>query len=283
MKFIKAFTLLIILAGAVAFMASPALRSEVNGLLHLSRESQLLGRLEESHLLPPPLPSAIDARNAFLTQTGTLEWTNYQRKQDGLQKLKLNPLLNQAAQLKLSDMFKQQYFEHESPSGVGPSDLADEVGYAYVIVGENLALGNFENDQALVEAWMNSPGHRENILNDRYEEIGIAVGKGLYEGREVWLAVQSFGTPLSSCPSIDEALKTNLDNNQTEITALQAQLAVLKAEIESTNKSDSEKYNAKVKEYNNLVEKLNSLINVTKEITQQYNSQVNSFNACLKQ
>lgn len=282
MKFAKLIILLVILIGGAYVFTTPSLRSELNDLVHLNRNSQLLGRLEESHLLPPPLRSAIDARNALLTQTGTLEWTNYQRKQESLKSLKLNPLLNQAAQKKLADMFAMQYFEHESPSGVGPSDLADEVGYAYVIVGENLALGNFENDKALVEAWMNSPGHRENILNDRYEEIGIAVGKGTFEGREVWLAVQSFGTPLSSCPSIDENLKKQLDDNQSEITVLQARLASMRAEIESTDRSSSS-YNAKVKQYNVLVDELNVLINTTKDIVQQYNSQVNSFNACLKQ
>lgn len=282
MKYGKALILLIVFVGSVALLTNPGFRTELNGLLNLSRESKLLGSLEDSNLLPPPLRSAIDAHNALLTQTGTLQWTNYQRKQNGLEALTLNPLLNQTAQLKLADMFAAQYFEHVSPSGVGPSDLADEVGYAYVIVGENLALGNFENDKILVEAWMNSLGHRENILNKRYEEIGIAVGKGTFEGREVWLAVQSFGTPLSSCPSVDETLKANLENNQTEITALQAQLATLKAEIENTNRSQSE-YNAKVKQYNTLVDKLNGLINTTKEITQQYNAQVNSFNACLKQ
>ncbi len=283
MKFAKVLILLVFIGTATIVAVTPALRSEVVDLLRLSRDSQLLGRLEESHLLPPPLRSAIDARNSLLTHNGTFEWTNYQRKQNGLSYLQLNASLNQAAEQKLSDMFTLQYFEHVSPSGKGPSDLAGDVGYAYVIVGENLALGNFENDKALVEAWMNSPGHRENILNSKYEEIGIAVGKAMFEGREVWLAVQSFGTPLSSCPSVNEALKSELDQNQDEITVMQGRLAVLKAEVENTNRSNTDKYNAKIKEYNALVDQLNILINTTKEIVQQYNSQVNSFNECLKQ
>ncbi len=282
MRLIKILFLILIGGGLIAFAISPAVRSELTSLLHLSRDSRLLGRLEGSQLLPPPLRSAIDERNSVLTQNGTLEWTNYERKQNGLQPLTTNALLNQAAANKLADMFKQQYFEHVSPDGLGPSDLADNVGYAYVVVGENLALGNFSDDKKLVEAWMNSPGHRENILNPRYQEIGIAVGKSLFEGRQVWLAVQSFGTPLSSCPSIDQELKEQLDQNQARITQLQSQLAVMRADIDNTKQSNSERYNAKVAEYNALVDTLNTLIAETKAIVEQYNTQVNSFNACLK-
>ena len=68
-------------------------------------------------------------------------------------------------------------------------------------------MGNFKNDQDLVSAWLNSPGHRANILNTRFTEIGTAVLKGFYEGREVWMAVQEFGLPLSSCPNPDSKVK----------------------------------------------------------------------------
>jgi uncharacterized protein YkwD len=264
-------------------IAQPQTTQFLNRVLALVGSEKVLSSLEDSALFPPPLRSAIHARNALLTESGTFEWTNFERKQNGLEPLKSNELLRQAAQKKMKDMFDKQYFEHVSPSGIGPADLAKSVGYAYVVVGENLALGSFESDKLLVEAWMNSPGHRANILNTRYQEIGIAVGKGMFEGREQWLAVQSFGLPLSACPSIDANLKRQLDENQAEIATLQAQLTVMKADIENDNRKDTKAYNAKVDRYNTLVGRLNSLIDQTKNLVAEYNAQVNYFNACLKE
>lgn len=245
--------------------------------------NKVLQSIEDSSFFPPPLRASLSARSGELTQSGTFEWTNFQRKQNNLSELKLNELLNQAAKKKLNDMFENDYFEHVSPSGAGPSDLAKSVGYAYVVVGENLALGHFQSDKALVEAWMNSPGHRANILNTRYSEIGLAVGKGMFEGKEQWLAVQSFGLPLSACPATDSDLKNQLDQNQSEISSLQSQLTALKADIDSTDKQDIKEYNNKVNRYNSLVARMNSLIDQTKILVEQYNAQINNFNDCLKE
>src|SRR5262249_8345343 len=126
-----------------------------------------------------PLRGGDASANVTLTQAGVIKWTNIQRQENGaLPALTVNAKLNESAQLKLKDMFAKQYFEHVSPSGVGPDGLANEVGYAYASIGENLALGNFADDRALVQAWMDSPGHRANILGKSYREIGVAVGKG---------------------------------------------------------------------------------------------------------
>lgn len=247
---------------------------------------RLLSRGESAlmaeQLLPGPLRGALDgSNNAHLTVAGTIQFTNQEREAQGLLPLNENPRLNQAAQIKLQDMFDFQYFEHESPNGDGPSDLADQAGYKYILVGENLALGNFKDDQALVTAWMNSPGHRENILNKRYQEIGVAVGKGMFEGREVWLAVQEFGTPLSSCPQPSTQLKTEINSKQKQIDQWEIELAARKAELERS-RYDSQTYNRKVNEYNQLVNQVNQLINVTKELVNQYNVQINTFNSCLE-
>lgn len=273
---------MVIVAIALAFFEYRPLGIQ-SKLARFIGSNQLLQSIEESSLFPPPLRASLGARLGELTQAGTLEWTNFERKQNNLSELKSNELLNQTAKKKLADMFEKQYFEHVSPSGAGPSDLAKSVGYAYVVVGENLALGHFESDKALVEAWMNSPGHRANILNTRYSEIGIAVGKGTFEGKEQWLAVQSFGLPLSACPATDQDLKTQLDQNQLEISSLQSQLTVLKAEIDSNDKQNNKEYNNKVNRYNSLVARMNSLIDQTKVLVEQYNAQVNNFNDCLKE
>src|SRR3989344_2386836 len=147
---------------------------------------------------PPPLKAQKEAPTAeiILTADGVLSWTNKEREKAGLPDLAPNQKLTASALAKVRDMFKNQYFAHESPAGKGAGDLAEAEGYDFILIGENLALGNFEGDKALVEAWIASPVHRANILGSRYKEIGIAVGRGMFGGRETWLAVQHFALPL---------------------------------------------------------------------------------------
>ena len=81
--------------------------------------------------------------------------TNAERKAvASLPALKENAELDKSAAAKVADLFAKQYFEHESPDGKGPSDLALAAGYKYAIIGENLAEGNFESDQAVMDAWL---------------------------------------------------------------------------------------------------------------------------------
>lgn len=242
-------------------------------------------KTETTVVAPGPLRIAtggdIITSSQTLTKEGVFSYTNSARAQNGtLPALLYNTTLEHSAQLKLNDMFAKQYFEHVSPTGVGPSDLAKTVGYAYVVVGENLALGNFENNAKLVDAWMASPGHRANILNVHYQEIGIAVGKGIYEGRETWLAVQSFGMPLSSCPAINTITKTTIDNNNSQIASLKAELEVKKALLESTPPHNPS-YNVVVGEYNALVPTYNALVEATRILIAEYNAEVQTFNVCI--
>lgn len=219
--------------------------------------------------------------SAELSVRGIVEYTNGARSLNGnLPALIENELLDRDAQIKLADMFANQYFEHVSPSGVAPADLAQRVGYAYVLVGENLALGDFSSDQDVVTAWMNSPGHRANILNSHYEEIGVAVGKGMYEGRMTWIAVQSFGMPLSSCPATDANLKAQIDANNTALVNLRTQLDVKKAQIDATSPSDPN-YNIYVGEFNAIVPQYNALVETNRTNVATYNAGVQAFNNCI--
>ncbi|MDP3954279.1 MAG: CAP domain-containing protein [bacterium] len=236
--------------------------------------------IEKEILTPPPLRAKEEREQSILTQGGVLNWTNIHRNNNSLSSLKLNPSLSQAALFKANDMLQGQYFEHVSPSGKGPDFWVSGVGYEYITIGENLALGNFADDKELVQAWMDSPGHRANILSNRFTEIGIAVVRGSFEGRQTWIAVQTFGLPLSSCPEPDQALKSQIDIFDVQLKSLEVKLADLKAKIEQTNKRNPE-YNQLVEEYNSLVNQYNSIIAQYKILIGQYNNQVAEFNKCL--
>lgn len=215
-----------------------------------------------------------------LSDQGVFSRTNQERQSLKLPTLKWNNTLAKAASLKLDDMFAAQYFDHVSPQGLGPGDVAKKAGYEFVLVGENLALGDFNDDADLVEGWMNSPGHRANILHEGFTELGIAVARGEFEGKTVWLAVQSFGKPLTDCPEIDQALKNKIEQNQTVIYQLETDAKNRKQALESGQYAKPQPYNSKVEEYNVVVGKLNTLIEETKNLVNEYNAQVNQFNSC---
>lgn len=223
-----------------------------------------------------------DTKNIKLSIAGVLEYTNKYRKENGnLSALKENSKLDFSAEKKLQDMFMKGYFEHVSPDGVGVGDLGNQVSYEYIIIGENLALGNFKDDKALVDAWMASPGHRANILNKRYTEIGIAVGRGAYKGKSVWMAVQHFALPKDACPSIDEVLKGIITIDQENIKKLEAELARRKASIDSGAVSEGMTTNDQIDEYNSLVNDYNRMIINIKEKINKYNEQVRNYNICI--
>lgn len=235
---------------------------------------------------PDPL-NIIEKTNGIvsgdLSVEGVIKYTNNARYLNGkLFALVENNKLDRDAKIKLNDMFSKQYFEHVSPTGVGPSDLAKLVGYEYIVIGENLALGNFGNDAGLVDAWMNSPAHRANILNVRYHEIGVAVKKGMYQGNEVWIAVQSFGMPRSVCPTVDLVLQKQIDTNNVQIEKLKTDLDVKKTKLENTSLDDVN-YNTYATDYNALVQPYNILIKKTQELINEYNTQTQAFNNCAKQ
>src|SRR3989338_7556425 len=259
---------------AKAPVASP---TKTNGSLILKTPV-----VEKNVVAPGPLRVLVQApTTSALSILGVIEHTNIERAQNGgLPALAENTVLNRDAQMKVDDMFVKQYFEHVSPIGVGPADLAKAVGYAYVIVGENLALGDFGSDQGVVTAWMNSPGHRANILNVHYQEIGAAVGKGIYEGNETWIAVQSFGMPLSACPAIDYVLKSQIDANNIKIANLRTELDVKKALIDATPVSEYD-YNMYVSEYNVMVPEYNALVGNNRILVANYNAGVQAFNSCI--
>ena len=241
----------------------------------------IINEFKKEVLTPPPLNVGGKETQAVLTKDKVIAQTNIQRYNNGLLiPLIENAELSAAAKAKAEDMFLNQYFEHVSPSGIDPGELVKSWGYQYIVTGENLILGNFESEKEMVQLWMDSPPHRENILNNRFSEIGVAVVKGKYKGQTVWIGVQEFGLPLSSCVEPDTVLKNKIESNKNILDQLASQIESKKNEIENTNPR-SPKYNSLVDEYNNMVAQYNSLNNETKNLILQYNKQVNFFNQCV--
>jgi len=228
----------------------------------------------------PPVQEIVQMGSSTLSVDKIFEHTNEQRIVNGLAPFILNPKLSAAATLKVEDMFFQQYFEHASPNGDTVGDLADTVSYEYILVGENLALGNYDDNEDLVQAWMDSQGHRENILHDRYREIGIAVREGDFEGERTWLAVQEFGLPLSACQSISETLNEQIETNRNTLDTLSETLEKSLEDLANTKPKYGVSYNNKVKAHNNIGEIYNELIEETKALIEKYNIQVHAFNEC---
>lgn len=123
--------------------------------------------------------------------------TNQNRAADSLNVLAPNWQLEAAARAKAEDMAAKGYFAHTSPEGRSPWYWFDLIGYHYSYAGENLAV-NFTDSADVTNAWMNSPGHRANILNSHYTEIGIASAHGTYQGHDAIFVVQLFGRPSGS-------------------------------------------------------------------------------------
>jgi uncharacterized protein YkwD len=121
--------------------------------------------------------------------------TNAVRTQAGLKPLALNDELSAAATKKAANMFQENYWAHFGPNGERPWDFIKQSGYQYEFAGENLAK-NFLFSRNVVDAWMNSPTHRENVLRKEYTDVGYAVVNGMLNGEETTLVVQMFGTPL---------------------------------------------------------------------------------------
>jgi len=130
-----------------------------------------------------------------------IELTNNERLNAGLTIVKQNQELSQAAQAKAADMFAHNYWAHVSPTGTEPWSFITSSGYKYQHAGENLAR-DFGNPSDIVKAWMASPTHRQNLLDSRYKDIGIAVMDGYLNGVETTLVVQIFGTPQTSVSNI---------------------------------------------------------------------------------
>ncbi|MBN2094281.1 MAG: CAP domain-containing protein [Candidatus Zambryskibacteria bacterium] len=143
--------------------------------------------------VPSIRTSILDSLSAIYASV-LVNLTNKDRVAANIEELKVNPILERAAQMKADDMAEKGYFAHNTPDGKTPWYWFERAGYKYIYAGENLAV-NFQDSEDIETAWMNSKPHFLNIINPKYTEIGIATSTGLYKGQEAVFVVQMFGTP----------------------------------------------------------------------------------------
>lgn len=131
---------------------------------------------------------------------------NQERTANGVDPVKVNPELQSAAVAKSQDMIYRSYFDHYA-FGQTPWMFILKAGYNYSVAGENLAKG-FSSSEGVVNAWMDSPEHRANILNPEYQEIGVGVVKGTFteNGRatDTTLTTEILAAPKSKLTSFIE-------------------------------------------------------------------------------
>lgn len=145
-----------------------------------------------------------------------VDLTNEHRIQNNESPLTINPLLEKAAMFKAKDMAANDYFAHTSPTGVTPWQWFSKAGYAFTYAGENLAI-NFSESTDVQKAWIASPTHHANLISKTFDEIGIAVYDGAYQGRPTTFVVQLFGKQPTVKPSNSIASVTPVSSSDLAI------------------------------------------------------------------
>ena len=151
-------------------------------------------------VLMPVFSSTVQAQEVpALTQVShsisanqVIDQTNALRRDLGVGNLSSSSLLTRSAQMKAEDMAAKSYFAHENSDGQRLAYWLGAVGYNYRYAGENLAVG-FTSTGAVMNGWINSPTHYDNLVKPEYREIGVGVAQGIYENRPVVFVVQHFG------------------------------------------------------------------------------------------
>lgn len=183
MKVYKPFLPLLTLVVLIGFIAVPVINRHASGSKSLRSDSAQV------------LAYATD-----ISTGGLLSASNQRRAQAGLQALANNAQLSQAAQAKASDMASRNYWSHNTPDGVQPWTFIANTGYQYTRAGENLACG-FNDSNAVIAGWFNSPSHRENMLGADYKDVGFGIVNapsyncGDFPTSQQTIVVAMYGTP----------------------------------------------------------------------------------------
>jgi len=167
--------------------------------------------------------------------------SNQERVNNGLTPLNSNKALDGAALAKAKDMMTDGYWAHIAPDGTTPWFFITNAGYSYSIAGENLAKG-FNTSSGVVDGWMASPTHRDNVLNSSYKDVGYAVVNGRLSGSETTLVVAMYGlqnetsvvavagtvppTPTNQDQGVQAAITKTSDNNGGVVEGIASSLPV---------------------------------------------------------
>jgi uncharacterized protein YkwD len=131
---------------------------------------------------PHRMPSGVESPPEIKRVLEVCKKVNLERRRLGLNELQMDLRLNDVAHRHARDMYERNYFDHDSPEGRSVFDRLVEAKARFMSAGENIAWGQ-RSAQEVMDAWMDSPGHRANILQPRYRRIGV----GLWKNR--WVQV----------------------------------------------------------------------------------------------
>jgi uncharacterized protein YkwD len=152
---------------------------------------------EPDEYVPEPEPDASPADTASRIEAEVLRLSNIEREKQGLPSLSLDATLAATARAHSADMVARDFFSHDNPDGCSSSCRATAAGYRWRMIGENIymmkgwELSPLEAAVMIVNGWMSSPGHRENLLKEGYTESGVGI---VAEGEAVY-ATALYGKP----------------------------------------------------------------------------------------
>jgi hypothetical protein len=149
-----------------------------------------------------------------ITTSRLLDETNAERDRNSLPALNLNDNLATAARDKAENMLEVGYWSHNAPDGTTPWHWIESTGYLYADAGENLARG-FNTTDSIMQAWMESPTHRANVLSKDYTEVGFAAVSGKIDGKDGVLVVAMYARPLG-VPIAGVLANTNASETETD-------------------------------------------------------------------
>lgn len=155
----------------------------------LEKQLKEMGELESQE----DSTSSLESESPSNYEEEVVELVNEERAKEDLQPLEMYDRLSDLARLKSQDMANNDYFDHTSPTYGSPFEMMDQYDFVYSRAGENIAAGQRSPEQ-VVEGWMNSPGHRENIMKAEFTHIGVGyVEQGSDSYGTYW--TQLFMTP----------------------------------------------------------------------------------------
>lgn len=184
-----------------------------------------LSRLSALVLVFTMLSISLPAHSLAISNQSISSITNQQRSANGLPALDWNAALANSAWLKATDICANGYWAHTAPDGTTGWQLMSRSGYNYTVAGENLAKG-FTDDVDVVAGWMASAGHRANILDQRYMDIGVGSASCMFEGAETTIVVAHYGKAASSAA---HARKSTAPSKSKQTSAVAKSTKVLPA------------------------------------------------------